>query len=119
MARKYIPGWQRARREAIERAGGLCAKCGIDIVAAGQRPEVNHILALIDGGHETDQSNLECLCKNCHKPHTKEVIQRNAKAKRIAKKHRGEEKRWKRQWPYRPVNRANRNRPVEERGKMR
>ena len=30
-----------------------------------------------------------------------------------------EKRRWKKQWGYRPVNPKNRNRPTEERGKIR
>lgn len=129
MARKYIKGWAKARKEAIERSGGICAKCGQDIIAIGEKIEVNHITALVDGGDETDQGNLEVLCKStCHRPHTIEVVRRIAKQKRIKAKHEGtaKERKNKRKLQsrpmsnsYSPFNPKNRNRPVSERGKMR
>lgn len=125
MARVYIKGWARLRKEAIERAGGLCQKCNKDIAASGQIPEVNHIRAIIDGGDPEDPDNLECLCPDCHKPHTKAAVQRKAKIKRIQDKAAGKIKKWKRKIQskpmskfYRPVNPQNRNKPIGRRGKM-
>lgn len=127
MARKYIPGWAKARKEAIERSGGICAKCLKNIKAEGHTIEVNHKRAIIDGGDPLDQENLETLCHPCHKPHSAEVVKRNAKIKRVAAKHNGTFRKPKgrkvQSRPmskfYRPVNPQNRNRPIGERGKMR
>lgn len=126
MARAYIPGWAKARKEAIERSGGICAKCEKNIKAEGHTIEVNHIRALVDGGHPTDQENLETLCRPCHRPHSAEVVKRVAKQKRVAAKHNGTFRQPRgrkiQSRPmakfYRPVNPANRNKPVDRRGKM-
>lgn len=127
MARGYIKGWAKARRSAIERARGLCEICHIDIAASGYCIEVNHKIALIDGGHPTDPDNLDVRCPPCHKPHSTEVVKRNAKIKRVQAKHLGVfKKRSSRKIQsrpmakaYRPVNWKNRNKPVSQRGKMR
>lgn len=128
MARKYIPGWAKARKEAITRSCGICAKCGNDVIAIGQKIEVNHKRAIIDGGDPIDQDNLEVLCRDtCHRPHTAEVVKRNAKMARIKAKHEGtaKERKWKKKIQsrpmakgYRPVNPKNRNKPIDRRGKM-
>lgn len=79
-------GWAKARKEAIELAKGLCDICGIDIVASGFRIEVNHKIALVDGGNPTAQDNLSVVCPPCHKPHTIIVIKRQAKTRRSQRK---------------------------------
>lgn len=128
MARKYIPGWSSARREAIRLSGGICAKCGCDVLASGRKIEVNHKRAIVDGGDPLDQENLEVLCKEiCHRSHSAEVVKRIAKQKRVQAKHEGtvKERKFKRKVQsrpmakgYRPVNPANRNKPLDRRGKM-
>lgn len=128
MGRAYIPGWSKARKEAIDLANGLCDLCNIDIKASSQQIEVNHRRALVDGGHPTDQHNLQVLCPPCHRPHSAEVVRRNAKIARVKAKHEGtkKERKFKRKIQnrpmskgYRPVDWKNRNRPIGERGKMR
>lgn len=126
MGRAYIPGWATARKEAVRISGGICAKCKKDIKAEGHTIEVNHKRALVDGGHPTDQENLEVLCRPCHRPHSAEVVKRNAKIKRVAAKHNGTFRQPKGRKvqsrpmskAYRPVNPKNRDKPIDRRGKM-
>ena len=44
--------------------------------------EVNHILAIAEGGDPVDPSNFELLCLRCHRKHTKALAGRLAAAKR-------------------------------------
>ena len=126
-SRPYIKGWKKARLECIRLANGICAVCGKDILAAAGIPEVNHILSVLEGGELTDQSNLACVCSDCHKKHTREVIRRRTKATRGAAKHEGTFRKVKgrkvqsrpMKKVYRPVDPKNRNRAPGERGKMR
>jgi hypothetical protein len=53
---------------------------------AGHVWELNHKLAVIEGGALLDPDNLEVLCLRCHRPHTALVVKRRAKAKRVAAK---------------------------------
>lgn len=60
--------WRRLRDECLKRANWLCVACD----AAGRtRPadEVDHIKPLEDGGNN-HQSNLQALCRECHREKT-------------------------------------------------
>jgi 5-methylcytosine-specific restriction endonuclease McrA len=120
--------WDSARKIALERAKGICAKCGVDtnkVLAAfdyyeriwlsmgvlrgwamphefrkacgfsvsmrsGHTLEINHKIAVAEGGSLCDQENLEGLCLPCHRPHTAQVVRRLAKEKRrVSKFHNG------------------------------
>lgn len=59
--------------------------CGIEI---GFKPyEVDHIIALANGGTDLDD-NLQILCRYCHAAKTKEDISKTAKIKRSFSNHR-------------------------------
>ena len=53
-----------------------CAKCGkkkgLDYFG---RLEMDHIIALMFGGHPWDERNLQALCSMCHKAKTKSDLQ--------------------------------------------
>lgn len=59
---KQVRAWQLAREP-------LCRHCkrGHRMVEA---THVDHIVAIEDGGHKTDPSNLQSLCKPCHERKT-------------------------------------------------
>ena len=54
--------WQQVRRQALERDGWRCAKCG-----KASSFEVDHIRPLRNGGAPYDLANLQTLCRRpCH-----------------------------------------------------
>jgi len=60
--------WKEARAAVIERAGGKCEQCGIDLSEV-KRYAVHHII----GSHEFDDinaahvpDNLSVICQSCH-----------------------------------------------------
>lgn len=62
----------------------------VGFASAGHLWEMNHILALAEGGDPVDPDNLETLCLRCHRLHTSALAGRLAKAKRrTAKFHNG------------------------------
>ena len=56
--------WQRVRRQALDRDGWRCRRCG----RAG-RLECHHVVPLERGGEAYDLGNLETLCRPCHIAH--------------------------------------------------
>ena len=52
-------GWGRARRAKLA-VSPRCEMCGAPAV------EVDHIVALADGGAEMDPANWQALCRRCH-----------------------------------------------------
>ena len=52
--------WERVRRVVLDRDGWRCQRCG------GYGKEADHIVPLEQGGAMFDQSNLQCLCRDCH-----------------------------------------------------
>jgi 5-methylcytosine-specific restriction protein A len=66
--RGYGWQWQKLRQRIIDRDLGLCQPCKRkDRVTAFHA--VDHIVPKAKGGTE-DESNLECICKRCHKAKT-------------------------------------------------
>jgi len=62
MAVKLDPKrWRVARKLCKSKAGGKCSKCG----KGGK--EAHHKVAKSVGGSKYSQSNLQFLCKKCHK----------------------------------------------------
>lgn len=57
------PAYRRARAEALERAGGRCEECGEEL---GEGAEVDHVVALRDGGANVI-GNLLVRCRRCHR----------------------------------------------------
>ena len=54
--------WKRVRRQAIERDGYRCRKCG----RASGRFEVDHVVPISAGGAAYELDNLQSLCRPCH-----------------------------------------------------
>lgn len=59
-ARQYGGPWRSLRRQALERDGGRCVKCG------APAKEVDHIVEVAAGGEWFDLGNLQSLCQPCH-----------------------------------------------------
>ena len=70
--------WQELRIKALERDDYKCVKDNKPTV------DVDHIMPLCLGG-ENRLSNLQSLCKECHKIKTKEDISKNTKLKHVKK----------------------------------
>jgi 5-methylcytosine-specific restriction endonuclease McrA len=79
-----------ARSSILERQGNACARCGMGLYPFPF--EIDHVLPLALGG-SNEPGNLEALCLHCHKAKTARDIKAIAKAKRIAKREAGENKR--------------------------
>lgn len=76
----------RVRTRVVDRQDWLCAGCGRPLAAAGERVEIDHITALINGG-ENRESNLQALCGFCHAPKTRaDVAEKSKTARRKAKR---------------------------------
>jgi 5-methylcytosine-specific restriction protein A len=55
--------WKRTRANVRRRAGGGCERCGRE----AKTLDVDHRIALKDGGLPYDPDNLEALCRPCHR----------------------------------------------------
>ena len=53
--------WDRARRQAFDRDGWRCTRCG-----KSGALEAHHIRELHRGGAPFDLGNLEAVCRACH-----------------------------------------------------
>ena len=53
--------WASVRREALDRDGWRCTKCG-----KASTMEVHHIVEVWRGGAPYDLDNLASLCTKCH-----------------------------------------------------
>ena len=53
--------WLEVRRRVLDRDGWRCQVCGLP-----GRLEVDHRVALADGGGEYEPANLQALCRACH-----------------------------------------------------
>lgn len=71
----YGQGWNRVRREALERDGHECVLCGATKSDIGRNPDVHHIVPVrvfdrSEGSKLSDAHYLEnvvCLCVSCHR----------------------------------------------------
>lgn len=61
----YPPDWSK-RKEEIKSRKKSCDKCGKTKFRKKDCLQVHHTIPIRDGGSHLD-SNLELLCKNCHK----------------------------------------------------
>ena len=59
--------WQSFRDDFLNKHGKYCDKCGINNVGV----EVDHKIAIMNGGDEFDKENLQVLCYQCHKDKTR------------------------------------------------
>jgi 5-methylcytosine-specific restriction endonuclease McrA len=50
--------------------------------SAGHLWEMNHIVAVVEGGEPIDPQNLETLCLKCHKKHTAELAKKLARLRK-------------------------------------
>jgi len=71
----YGPGWNRIRREALERGGYECVVCGTTRAQLGRNPDVHHIVPVRvfeqSASHEKVDAhhlqNVVSLCIDCHR----------------------------------------------------
>ena len=66
--RGYGWKWQQLREQIIARDFGLCQSCKRKGKVTAFHA-VDHIVPKAKGGTD-DESNLECICKRCHKAKT-------------------------------------------------
>lgn len=72
---RYGPGWNRVRRQALERDGFQCVLCGAGTADIGRNPDVHHIVPVRtfeqSETHDlTDAhflTNVVSLCQSCHR----------------------------------------------------
>ena len=94
----------RVRLRVFERYGGKCYKSGRKIMA-GDKWQLDHIVALINGG-EHRENNLAPILDLEHKAKTREDVATKSKTARIRAKHLGQ---WKKgpKIPSRPFQKRN------------
>jgi 5-methylcytosine-specific restriction endonuclease McrA len=66
---KYGPGWKRAKRLALRRAGGRCQTCNIDDTDLTEPLHVHHkipVRCFASPPEAHNNSNLIVLCRTCH-----------------------------------------------------
>lgn len=63
--------WSLFKTRILLRENHTCQKCGCK-----ENLEVDHIIAICNGGEEWDEENLQVLCNSCHKLKTKEDLKR-------------------------------------------
>lgn len=75
---------RKTRAQAFERCGGHCEGCGAKLKVG--EAEYDHTLPDALGG-DNSLENCTVFCSVCHKPKTKQDIQRIRKADRVRDKH--------------------------------
>jgi 5-methylcytosine-specific restriction protein A len=60
--------WRRLRDRVIARDNGLCQPC-LKVGLVTPFSEVDHIIPKAQGGDDSE-SNLQCICSDCHKAKT-------------------------------------------------
>ncbi|MFW5963995.1 MAG: HNH endonuclease [Natronomonas sp.] len=71
----YGRGWNRVRKQALERDGYACVRCGASKEALGRNPDVHHIVpvrAFVETPATTEADahyleNVVSLCPSCHR----------------------------------------------------
>jgi 5-methylcytosine-specific restriction enzyme A len=97
------------REQVFERDGGICARCGVDTIAASRQLrysrgarraallahwglkrrtrkslwDADHILPVSEGGGECDLDNIRTLCLRCHRQATMDLRARMRKLKAV------------------------------------
>ena len=59
--RGYDTGWQRFRKWYLKQQDSKCEFCG------EPAEELDHIIPLEDGGKKLSTSNVQALCRECHR----------------------------------------------------
>ncbi|MEC9268528.1 MAG: HNH endonuclease signature motif containing protein [Pseudomonadota bacterium] len=98
MSGRSVPLWSgktadtaippKVKRRVLDRAGDCCEGCGRKVGPGGEAYQIDHVLALINGGTNTED-NLQVLCTGCHGLKTKEDVAVKAKIARVRNKHMG------------------------------
>lgn len=73
----------RVKVRLFDAAGGQCQECG-RMLRGADRPEYDHVVALINGG-EHRESNLRVLCLWCHKGKTRADVAEKSRVYRKRK----------------------------------
>lgn len=68
--------WAELRAKLIKNRGSKCEKCDKDCSADTHELELDHIIALVNGGGMWNTDNLQLLCNQCHKEKTALDIRR-------------------------------------------
>lgn len=87
-ARPETPPPPRVKARIIERQGGKCAHCNRRVGMAGEAIEFDHVVALVNGGENTE-ANLQALCALCHVAKTREDVAEKSRVARKRAKHLG------------------------------
>lgn len=77
----------RVRLRVFDRANGCCTVCTRKI-AAGDRWQADHVIALINGGANVE-SNLRLVCDWCHKAKTASDVAEKSRTAKVRMKHLG------------------------------
>jgi 5-methylcytosine-specific restriction protein A len=64
--RGYSSEWRRVRLQALKRDRYLCLHC-LAYGRVNSAVDVDHITALSRGGQHLDLTNLQSLCRLCHR----------------------------------------------------
>jgi len=76
--------WSGIRESVWKRDGKKCVKCGR--VLSLNDAQIDHVVAIINGGDYFDKDNLQTLCKECHVRKTKQDIRKHRKLKLLDEK---------------------------------
>lgn len=81
----YPPDWTE-RKEKIKSEGNLCSRCGKTKTRKYRKYplEVHHTISISNGGSHLE-SNLELICKSCHKKEHEKYPYKFRKKKKGAK----------------------------------
>lgn len=58
--------WNSLRKKVLKRDGYCCRSCGVSEDNVDAQLEIDHIVAVSEGGSMWDMRNLQSLCKSCH-----------------------------------------------------
>jgi 5-methylcytosine-specific restriction protein A len=78
--RGYAGTWKRLRLMVLRRDLHVCQECLRREGRTERATDVDHIIALTDGGPRLDMENLQSLCSKCHGQKTRKemLARRNA-----------------------------------------
>lgn len=81
----------RVKLRVFDRFGGKCAECHKVLGGSGGPPEFDHIVPLVLNG-ENRETNIQPLCRGCHRAKTNIDVATKSKDRRVKAKHLGIEK---------------------------